>query len=167
MDCRAVTTAAKEYIQKYRYILLVIVSGIFLMAIPEKEKTNITVPVEQVPAIRQDLQERLGITLSRIDGAGKVEVLLTQKEGERILYQTDEQHSSNASSDDTRKDTVLISGNERTEQGLVSQIIPPTYLGAVVLCQGADRAEIRLAVVEAVMDVTGLTSDRITVLKMK
>jgi len=36
-----------------------------------------------------------------------------------------------------------------------------------VVCQGADRAGVRLAVVDAVKSVTGLSSDRITVLKMK
>jgi len=41
------------------------------------------------------------------------------------------------------------------------------YRGAVVVCQGGDNASVRLAVVEAVSNATGLTSDRITVLKMK
>ena len=41
----------------------------------------------------------------------------------------------------------------------------PTFRGAVVLCDGAENAEVRLAVTQAVGAVCGLSSDRITVLK--
>ena len=55
----------------------------------------------------------------------------------------------------------------RKQTGLVQQVNPPTYLGAVIVCQGADSASVRLAIVEAVGSVTGLSTDKITVLKMK
>jgi len=40
-------------------------------------------------------------------------------------------------------------------------------VGAVVVCQGADLAQVRLAVTNAVSSYTGLGCDKITVLKMK
>jgi hypothetical protein len=40
-------------------------------------------------------------------------------------------------------------------------------MGAVIVCQGADKPVVRLAIVEAVADATGLSTDTITVLKMK
>ena len=61
----------------------------------------------------------------------------------------------------------MVTGSDRSEKGLVRQINPPEYLGAVVLCQGADNAAVKLAIVEAVSKATGLSTDRITVLKMK
>ena len=39
--------------------------------------------------------------------------------------------------------------------------------GAVVVCDGADTASVRLYVTNAVMSYTGLGSDRISVIKMK
>ena len=39
--------------------------------------------------------------------------------------------------------------------------------GAVVVCDGADAAAVRLYVTNAVMSYTGLGSDRISVIKMK
>jgi stage III sporulation protein AG len=63
-------------------------------------------------------------------------------------------------------DTVIVMDGNREETGLVKQVLPPVYRGAVIACQGADSANIRLAIVEAVKSVTGLSSDRITVLKM-
>ena len=90
-------------------------------------------------------------------------VLLTQREGEQTVYQTDEDSTSSG----VRSDTVLLSGADRSQTGLVRQINPPTYLGAVIVCQGADSASVRLAIVAAVGRVTGLSTDKITVLKMK
>ena len=43
----------------------------------------------------------------------------------------------------------------------------PVYQGAVVVCEGAERAAVRLAIVEAVSSLTGLGSDKISVIKMK
>ena len=50
---------------------------------------------------------------------------------------------------------------------MITQVIPASYMGAIVVCQGGDRPSVKLAIVKAVSDVTGLTSDKISVLKMK
>ena len=77
------------------------------------------------------------------------------------------QKNTDQTSDALREDTVLVTDESRTEQGLIRQVLPPQYRGAVIVCQGGDRASVRLNIVEAVSAVTGLTSDKITVLKMK
>ena len=41
------------------------------------------------------------------------------------------------------------------------------YLGAVVVCDGADSATVRLRIMQAVSALTGLGSDKISVIKMK
>ena len=53
------------------------------------------------------------------------------------------------------------------ETGLIKQVNPPKYLGALIVCQGADDPSVRLAVSQAVASVTGISTDRISVLKMK
>ena len=148
--------------RKYRYVALILLAGLFLMAIPEKEATTIS---ETKPEVMQEptLEQRLEEILSRIKGAGKVQVLLTEYRGEEYLYQTD----TDTGNENFREDTVIISDSGREEQGLLRQTLPPEYLGAIIVCQGGDRPTVKLAIVEAVMDVTGLTSQQITVLKMK
>ena len=86
--------------------------------------------------------------------------------GEEILYQCDEDSVRTEESADIRRQTVVLGGSQNQE-GLVRQINPPSYRGAVILCQGADSARVRLALVEAVSKAAGIGSDRITVLKMK
>ena len=48
---------------------------------------------------------------------------------------------------------------------VVTRTVYPTYRGALVVCQGGDRADVKLAVTEAVAALTGLSADRITVAK--
>ncbi len=155
-----------SYIKKYRWAALILLIGLLLMAMPE-EKGSEAVPAAVPVAAEPDLQRELEELLSRLEGAGRVCLLLSTASGSETHYQTNEDIRKTADSGDKRVETVVITGSDRSETGLVQRIDPPQYLGAVVLCQGADRASVRLAVVEAVAAATGLTSDRISVLKMK
>ena len=151
-----------QLLKQYRYGVLVLLVGMGLMLIPSE--AGASTPEEFVAeTVPSGLSEKLEKILCQIDGAGEVRVLLSESTGERILYQVD----TNQGGDSLRQETVIITDSDRSEDGLVTQIIPARYLGAVVVCQGGDRAAVRLAIVEAVGSITGLTSDKITVLKMK
>ena len=165
MDQLNIRDRAMEFFKKYRYIILLVLLGIILMCLPVKESNTCESVPEAVTESSADylLEDSLSSILSQIKGAGKVEVLLTQARGAETLYQSD----SNTGSDSKRQDTVIITGSDRSQTGLVRQVNPPSYLGAIVVCQGADNAAVRLAIVQAVSSVTGLGADRITVLKMK
>ena len=147
-------------IKKYQYVFLVVLVGVFLMMVPQnRPKSQTQIPADHTyePA----LEEKLADLLAQISGVGKAEVLLTEASGSDTIYQMDTgQNQSNL-------DTVIVTDGNREEVGLIKQILPPKYRGAVVVCQGADSAAVRLSVVEAVKSVTGLSSDCITVLKMK
>lgn len=158
---------AAAFIKKYRYVLIVLVAGLFLMALPPTQESPQTQTQPVVEQTEPQLQDTLAQLLSHLEGAGKVEVLLTQSKGSQTLYQTDEDSTASDGNTETHRETVLVTGTDRGEMGLIRQVNPPTYQGAIVLCQGADNANIRLSIVEAVMSVTGLRSDCITVLKMK
>lgn len=167
MDWIEVKQKAVEFLKKYRYVLLIFLAGLLLMLLPEGEKQEEPMPVIVQQEKSQDLQTSLAKILSKIDGAGKVEVLLTEAVGPRTHFQMDEDISDGESTNDIRRETVVISDGSRSENGLIFQVDAPVYQGAVVLCQGADSAIVRLAIVEAVANATGLRSDKISVLKMK
>lgn len=142
---------------KYKYALLVLAIGIVLMLLPTSVKQEETVTQVQTETENsQDISDELEEILSKIEGVGQVKVMLTLAAGEQTVYQTD-----------ADGDTVIVSNADRAEEGLTEQVLSPTYLGAIVVCQGADSAAVRLNVVEAVAKVTGLSTDRISVLKMK
>lgn len=168
MDIKKVAASVPGLIKKYRYVLLILALGIALMCLPSgtqgDPENNMPTTQPESPA---DLTERMEALLSAIDGAGKVKVLLTESEGEKYIYQYNSDTVTNDAGSSVRIDTVIVTDSERNQQALLTQIIPPCYCGAVILCQGGDQAAVRLAVVDAVSKLTGLGADKICVLKMK
>ena len=155
-----------KLLAKYKHVLLILLVGIGLMLLPSGGKStsqNAATAEPEPVAKTQTLQEQLSDLLSRMEGAGRVEVLLTLATGEETLYQT----NGDRTSETERFDTVLVSDSGHNETGLIRQVNPPTYLGAVVLCQGADSSAVRLAITQAVANATGLGYHKITILKMK
>lgn len=154
-------------VKRYRFAILVLVVGLALMLIPGKSiERQSQMPMQTERQEKPEMSEELAQILSQIQGAGKVEVMLTVAYGEKTIYQTDED-SGGGEDGSTRIETVIITNADRSQNGLIQQVNPPAYLGAIVVCQGADRSAVRLAIVEAVSKVTGLGADRISVLKMK
>ena len=151
-----------DLLKRYRYGLLILLIGLGLMLLPTSSKETVPVAVEN-ETDSTSVSKELEQILAQIHGVGKVRVLLTHEAGEITVYQK----NTDQTSDTLREDTVLVTDESRTEQGLIRQVLPPQYRGAVIVCQGGDRASVRLNIVEAVSAVTGLTSDKITVLKMK
>ena len=168
MDIIAVKSRIMEILKKYKYACVILLAGILLMILPETPKKE-TMPQTQVQKQTENftIEGKLEETLSRLNGAGKVKVMLTIEKGEQTVYQTDSTYSHNENDTDTKTQTILITGSDRNETGLIYQINPPIYLGAIVLAQGADNPVVKLSIVEAVSNVTGLGADRITVLKMQ
>lgn len=156
----------RQFLGKYKHIFLVLLLGIALMLLPDsakKAEPEMAVTADGSPS----LQEQLSELLSAMEGAGRVRVLLTTKSGEKTIFQTESEVSSDERSDTRKEKTVLVTDSSRNQTGLVTQTEPPIYSGAVVLCQGAGSSSVRLAITEAVSNATGLGYHKITILKMK
>lgn len=166
MEIRELTDKVYKYFKKYGYALIVLLVGIGLLVFPsfsgKNEKTVETPSVDE-----KSVSQQLAEILSMIDGAGKVQVMLTVRKGEETIFQVDEDVNKDEGSSSTKITTILVNNSERIETGLIKQMIPPIYQGAIIVCQGADNANVRLSIVEAVSRVTGLGASQISVLKMK
>jgi stage III sporulation protein AG len=146
------------WISRYRYVLIVVAVGLILMLLPGGSTPKQEKP-QQIQETEADFATELAEILSKIKGAGKVEVMLTTAQGQETCYQTDSRGEDQS--------TVTITDSARNETGLIRQVNPPTYLGAIIVCQGGDDPGVRLAIVESVAKVTGLGADRISVMKMR
>ena len=167
MELSGIGNRVCDLIKKYRYVLLILLLGIGLMLLPggaDHEKEGIP---QVIAPEEPDLSQRLTEILGQIQGAGQVKVLLTSAAGEEMIYQSNIHAVTEEGSHSEQGETVLVTNADRGEEGLIRQVIPEKYLGAVIVCQGADTPSVCLAIVEAVSDVTGLGTDRISVLKMK
>ena len=63
-------------------------------------------------------------------------------------------------------ETVLISTGSGKQEALEKKIIYPKYQGAIIVCAGAEDASVKMRVIEAVRQFTGLRSDQISVLPL-
>ena len=166
------TEGVRKLWDRYKYAALVVLIGAGLLLWPSGKKTTGTSgssPAATAPtAVEQDLQADMEEILGTISGVGQVKVLLTvDSDGERQLAQDTEltySGSAEAPEDYSRKSEIVLTDGE--EDGtVVTRTLYPTYRGALVVCQGGDRADVRLAVTEAVASLTGLSADRIAVAK--
>lgn len=151
----------KELFIKYRIAAIILLIGILMMtlSVPKKESSNSDNTIQT----ETTLEDKLSDILSQVAGAGEVKVLLTQSSGAQSYYQADTRSGENAQSEST----VVITDKDRNQNGLIARIDPPVYSGAVILSEGADQPEVRLALTKAAATAAGLRFNQITVLKMK
>ena len=92
---------------------------------------------------------------------------MTMRTGDETVYQCDESLSENGDSRTSARTTVLSRGSGGGDLPVERKTVYGEYRGALILCTGADSAQVRLDLVNAVAGLTGLSTDRITVIKMK
>ena len=167
MDIGKLRIQIPKWVYRYRYPISILLVGLVLMMIPTKSKVTAQTEVVSVQSKQSTTAEQLEQILSQIQGVGKVKIMLTIASGETILYHNDQDSNSGNGSASVRQETVIITDANRNQQALITQILPPKYQGAIVICQGADNPSVKWAVVDAVSKATGLGADQISVMKMK
>ncbi len=144
--------------------------GLALLLLPGGKKTtqksNAAASAAQTD-YAAETERRLTQMLQQIAGAGQVSVMLTLETGERVEYQTDVQASSDGAQSSESRKTVILSEGSSYDKAAVAATTYPRFQGALIVCEGADSAAVRLRLLEAAVSaVTGLSTDRITVVKM-
>ncbi len=170
-----------EYIRKnfnkYKYVLLVCLAGLVLAAWPAGRTDGAGPKAQAAPALclpeTETLARSLEKTLEDMEGVGRLRVMLTVKSSCRSVYAYDlkTNESSRMGSDSTERSAekqqnmVFSEGSAQTP--VMVRTDGPQYQGAVIVCDGADSAAVRLALTEAVRALTGISSDCISIVKMK
>lgn len=125
-------------------------------------------------------EEKLEESLRCVEGAGKVRVLIYTGESEEMVLARDgtEEISDTTEADaaggnrhisENRLDkTVVRTVDERGQEvPLVVKTISPDVKGVVVIAQGADRAQVRRDIIEAIQVLFDVDMNRISIIKMK
>lgn len=165
-----------EKLKKYKFVLLVLLLGVVLILLPTGKDAKTEQPQAGGPegaafSLAEE-EARIAEALSKIDGAGKVKVVLTLKTGvEQVLaYDTEEKEKRDPVGEDAElsknASAVIISQGSSVQKPVTLKYIYPEYQGALVVSQGAGNAEVRLQLNRAVSALTGLGSDKITITKM-
>lgn len=131
-------------------ILLVVVAVLILSSFSSNK--------EETEGYAQTLESRLSEILSRIDGAGEVEVFLTvASEGEKVIaVETSE------SADGTITTTPVFSGGEP----VILEELMPEITGVLIVAEGADDLGVRFNLIEASASVLNINQSIIKVYTM-
>lgn len=133
-----------------------------------------SVEFDQVEKSQSNLEVRLASILSKIDGVGEVQVLLTYSETNKVnpVYNEDEQSSTTEETDTSGGKRVISSTNSKKEvvqsnNNIVTRSISsPQIQGAVVLARGAGDIQVKTDIIQAVSAATGLSTYKIQVFEM-
>ena len=150
--------------KKYKYVGLVVLAGILLMLLPGK-KTAAQTQESGGSFSLEDTERRMEELLGRMDGVGRVQVMLTLKNSSALELAEDADDTDRDGELRRQREPVTLNRGSGYQDVVVTRETYPVYLGAVVVCQGAGSGGVRLAVTEAVAALTGLPADRITVVQ--
>ena len=131
-----------------------------------------------VNAYEAELETRLTQILSRIEGVGEVQVMVTVSRSSELILQSDtsreestirETDSQGGSRDNTELreegQTVLTGGSGTSQPYVVGEIMPQVE-GVVVACEGGDRPTVQAEISAAVQALFDLAPHKIKVCKM-
>lgn len=153
---------SNQTVAKYKYVVIAIILGFFLLLIPEKSQHQEVFPVSSTSEYNlSEFETHLSEKLSLIQGAGETEVVLTLKNDGQKVYAQDKQ---NDQSGRYTQSTVTI-GSGTSEQVVEIQTWYPEFQGALIISKGGDKPSVQLQLINAVASLTGLGSDSITVCK--
>ena len=142
--------------------------------------TNNQAQTNQIQGMNEsDLETKLEEILSQIQGVGEVKVLLNYSESSEVvaMYNETSKTSNTEETDtsggtrkiqetDTQKDIIYQEDNgEKTP--ITQKIVQPKIEGAIITAKGANQADVKANIIQAVEAVTGLATHKIQVFEMQ
>ena len=142
--------------------------------------TNNQAQTNQIQGMNEsDLETKLEEILSQIQGVGEVKVLLNYSESSEVvaMYNETSKTSNTEETDtsggtrkiqetDTQKDIIYQEDNgEKTP--ITQKIVQPKIEGAIITAKGANQANVKANIIQAVEAVTGLATHKIQVSDMQ
>ncbi|MDE7427779.1 MAG: hypothetical protein K2N00_00670, partial [Lachnospiraceae bacterium] len=125
-------------------------------------------------------EEKLEESLRFVEGAGKVRVLITLKESEEKVLakdgtlenqetvETDASGGNRHIVESREEKSVIRTVDDRGQDvPLVVKTVSPCVEGVVVIAQGADQAQVRKDIIEAIQVLFDIDMNRIAIIKMK
>lgn len=126
-----------------------------------------------------DLEMKLENILAKINGVGNVKVLVTYSQTSRVIPMYDEDSTQTTteetdSSGGTRitneissKKDIIYEEKEDGKSPITQSVVSAKIEGAIVTAEGAQNAEVKTNIIQAVEAVTGLATYKIQVFEMK
>lgn len=181
-------TEPKKGTDKTGWILLVLLGLLFLViALPtgdgeEKKAADSTANTQtegrtNVPDEKSEMEERLELALSNMEGVGKVQVMITYKDSGTQVVEKDGGSSSNRTTEtDESGGTREIMEQERDEttvydaggegEPFIAKELTPEIEGILIVAEGGGNTAVKQNISNAVLALFPVEAHKIMVVKM-
>lgn len=171
MEGRKKPLSVLKWLATYKYVILAVLLGVLLLLLPDGKAVSDEENATRLADFdRTSVQREMEDILSAIDGAGRLRLMLTVQGGGELELAQDRaltrKQTDSADEYSDKTDTVVL-GSGNSAEVVVTQSRYPDFVGALVVCEGGGSAAVRLEITQALCALTGLPSDRISVIKGK
>ena len=141
---------------------------------------NQTIQEKESQVVEQnELEQKLEAILSKIEGAGNVEVLITYSQSSELVpvynesstvsttEESDQQGGTRKIEENTKQKEVIYEENSGQKELVTQKVINPKVEGAIILAEGAEDSTVKTNIVQAVEAVTGIATHKIQVFTSK
>ena len=127
----------------------------------------------------EDTEKSIKQILSKINGVGKVEVLITYSESSQVVAMYNEKNNESQTKEEDKSGGTRTIQENTTDKEIVykeengkkvpvtEKVVMPKMEGALIVAEGANNAEVKTNIIQAVEALTGLATHKIQVLEMK
>lgn len=182
----------KRKIENIAFLIIILVITLILMKyiwkdntgdLKMKEENNMYIEASEITsnndAQKYELEEKLEKILSTIKGVGDVNVFINYSESSSSIPLYDESTTTSTttegdSSGGTRNTVetenqkeVVFTEKSGTKDPIIQKTTMPLIEGAIITAKGANNAEVKTDIINAVQAATGLSIDRVQVFEMK
>jgi len=125
------------------------------------------------------LEERLKNILTKVEGIGSVEVMITLKGSKELVVLKDGPYTQESMNEDDgeggkrvsssinkEESTIMVDSGNGESMPYVIQKIEPEVAGIVVIAEGGDNGEIMTEIVDAVQVLLDVPAHKVKVMKM-
>lgn len=173
-----------------RYVLLAVAGGILflwsgdlfgLVSVREVTPPTTVAPVaaplskDELTLLEEQEAQKLERILSRVSGAGKVEVSVSIESGPELQLAMDtvqertkqsevaEDKSTRETETVSTRDTVVLQKGGSADVPVIAKRSRPVIAGVMVVAEGAWKAEVRQQLMQAVSTNLGISANRVSV----
>lgn len=182
----------KRKIENIVFLIIILVITLILMKyiwkdntgdLKTKKENNMYIESSEITsnndAQKYELEEKMEKILSTIKGVGDVNVFINYSESSSSIPLYDESTTTSTttegdSSGGTRNTVetenqkeVVFTEKSGTKDPVIQKTTMPLIEGAIITAQGANNAEVKTNIINAVQAATGLSIDRVQVFEMK
>ena len=174
----------KQWKGKDLMLVIVIIGVLFaVLAIPatddKEEDTTTESPADTTVYdsgdYQEELENQLEEILSKMDGVGKVKVMITLEASSKEVVEKDWSTSQSTNQNDmeiqtgtsvSKEETTVYADTNAGNIPYVIQEIYPEVEGVLVVAEGGDNSYVNLAITDAIQALFGIDVHKIKIVKM-